>query len=152
LKEFHGMLWGQRIKVYTDHQNLIRDAIGSSSARVQRWRLLLEEYGPEIVYIKGPDNTVADALSRLSYDPEINPKDLSCHVKCSFFAHFLAYYPSDSLATAENYETYRSTNSIVQRSLGVGEVTTSRHLPQNANSGQSEFYNHSVRHVTVIIM
>ena len=60
LKEFHGMLWGQRIKVYTDHQNLIRDAIGSSSARVQRWRLLLEEYGPEIVYIKGPDNTTAD--------------------------------------------------------------------------------------------
>jgi hypothetical protein len=28
LKEFKGMLWGQSIKVYTDHANLIRDALG----------------------------------------------------------------------------------------------------------------------------
>jgi hypothetical protein len=43
------MLWGQRIKVYTGHQNLERDALGSTSDRVYRWRLILEEYGPEIV-------------------------------------------------------------------------------------------------------
>ena len=30
-----------------------------------RWRLLLEEFSPEIVYIKGPKNMIADALSRL---------------------------------------------------------------------------------------
>lgn len=147
LKEFHGMLWGQRIKVYTDHQNLIRDAIGSSSSRVQRWRLLLEEYGPEIVYIKGIDNTVADALSRLEYNPDINVKDLSFHVKCSFFAQFLAYYPADSPAAAENRETYvprSNTNSSARRPPAVGEVPTSTQLSQNANSGQSEIYNHSV--------
>ncbi len=28
LKEFKGMLWGQRLKVYTDHKNLIQDALG----------------------------------------------------------------------------------------------------------------------------
>ena len=66
------MLWGQPIKVYTDHKNLIRDALGLTSDRVYQWRLLLEEYGPKIVYIKGIHNTVADAISRLEYDPSIN--------------------------------------------------------------------------------
>ena len=72
LKEFKGMLWGQPIKVYTDHKNLIRDALGLTSDWVYRWRLLLEDYGPEIVYIKGIHNTIADAISRLEYDPSIN--------------------------------------------------------------------------------
>jgi hypothetical protein len=37
LKEFRGMLWGQTIKVYTDHKNLTQDALGSTSDRVYRW-------------------------------------------------------------------------------------------------------------------
>eukprot|EP00804_Cyclotella_cryptica_P008089 CCRYP_004582-RA/>CCRYP_004582-RA protein AED:0.31 eAED:0.25 QI:0/0/0/1/0/0/2/0/310 len=69
LKEFKGMLWGQRLKVYTDHKNLIQDALGLTSDHVCRWRLLLEEFGPEIVYIKGIHNTVADAISRLDIGP-----------------------------------------------------------------------------------
>jgi hypothetical protein len=72
LKEFKGMIWGQSIKVYTDHANLIRDALGMTSDPVYQWRLLLEEYGPKIVYIKGIHNTVADAISQLEYDPSVN--------------------------------------------------------------------------------
>ncbi len=67
------MLWGQQIKVYTDHTNLIRDVLGLTSDRVYQWRLLLEKYAPEIVYIKGIHNTVVDAISRLEYNPEVNP-------------------------------------------------------------------------------
>ncbi len=37
LKEFKGMLWGQDIKVYTDHKNLTRDALGLTSNRVYCW-------------------------------------------------------------------------------------------------------------------
>eukprot|EP00804_Cyclotella_cryptica_P029948 CCRYP_020072-RA/>CCRYP_020072-RA protein AED:0.22 eAED:0.22 QI:0/0/0/1/1/1/2/0/387 len=65
LKEFKGMVRGQRLKVYTYHKNLIQDALGLTSDRVYQWRLLLEEFGPETVYIKGTHNTVADAISRL---------------------------------------------------------------------------------------
>jgi hypothetical protein len=39
---------------------------------VYQWRLLLEEYGPKIVYIKGIHNTIADAISRFEYDPSVN--------------------------------------------------------------------------------
>jgi hypothetical protein len=31
LKGFKGMMWGQQIKVYTDHRNLIKDALGLTS-------------------------------------------------------------------------------------------------------------------------
>jgi hypothetical protein len=72
LKEFWGMLWGQTVKVYTDHKNLTQDALGLTSDRVYHWRLLLEEFAPEIVYIKGIHNTVADAISQLDNNPEVN--------------------------------------------------------------------------------
>ena len=58
--------------MFTDHANLIRDALGMTSDRVYQWRLLLEEYGPKIFYIKGIHNTVADAISWLEYDPSVN--------------------------------------------------------------------------------
>ena len=63
LKEFKGMLWGQTITVYMDHKNLMQDALGLTSDQVYRWRLLLEEYGPTIKYIKGIHTTVVDAIS-----------------------------------------------------------------------------------------
>jgi hypothetical protein len=62
LKEFKGMLWGQDLKVYTDYINLTRDALGLTSDRVYCWCLLLEEYAPEIICIKGIHNIVADAI------------------------------------------------------------------------------------------
>ena len=34
-----------------------------------RWRLILEECGPELIYTKGSTNIVADALSRLETEP-----------------------------------------------------------------------------------
>jgi hypothetical protein len=70
---------GQLIKVFIDHANLMRDALGLTSDRVYQWRLLLEEYGPEIVYIKGIHNTVADAVLQLEYDPSVNQTAESFH-------------------------------------------------------------------------
>ena len=72
LKGFNRMLWWQRINVYTDHKNLTRGGLGLTSNRVIPWRILLEEHAPEIIYIKGIHNTVADAISWLDYDPKLN--------------------------------------------------------------------------------
>ncbi len=73
------MLWGQQIKVFTDHTNLMRDALGLTLDQLYRWRLLLEEYGPKIVYIEGIHNTMADAVSWLEYDPSVNQTAESFH-------------------------------------------------------------------------
>ena len=37
LKEFKGMLWGQRLKVFTNHKNLIQGALGLTSDCVYQW-------------------------------------------------------------------------------------------------------------------
>jgi hypothetical protein len=42
LKEFKGMLWGQPIKVFTDHKNLMRDALGLTA--YQLWTLMSINY------------------------------------------------------------------------------------------------------------
>jgi hypothetical protein len=43
LKEFKEMLWGQNIKVFTDHACFMRDVLGLTLDGVYQWRLLLEE-------------------------------------------------------------------------------------------------------------
>jgi hypothetical protein len=44
---------------------LVTEATISQSQWVQCWRLILEEYGPDICYIEGEEKCAADALSRL---------------------------------------------------------------------------------------
>ena len=50
--------------IYADNKNLICDIFNTGKG--VRWRLILENYGPEIEYIKGEKNIVAEALSRLT--------------------------------------------------------------------------------------
>jgi len=52
-----------------------------------RWQLLLEEFGPKLTHVKGANNIVADALSRL----EIAEEELSAEA----FANELANEEED---------------------------------------------------------
>jgi hypothetical protein len=70
LKEFRNILLGQKIKLHTAHKNLTYQNFNSD--QVMRWRLYIEEYSPELQYIKGTHNAVADALSQL----DMNEKPL----------------------------------------------------------------------------
>ena len=75
LKTFRNILLGHKIEVITDHKNLTYQQFNTE--RVMRWRLLLEEFGPTLTYIKGEHNIVADALSRLDLTEEdINTENL----------------------------------------------------------------------------
>ena len=66
LKEFRNIHLGQQIKVYINHQNLTY--VNFDTERIMRWRLIIEEYSPELIYLKGQTNIVAHALSRLNID------------------------------------------------------------------------------------
>ena len=55
------------ILVYTDHNPLtFLCKMSNKNQRLTRWSLLLQEYDIIIHHIKGKDNVIADALSRVS--------------------------------------------------------------------------------------
>ena len=69
LKEFRNIFLGQQIIVYTDHKNLTYKVFNTE--RVISWRLIVGEYGPQLRYLQGHKNIVADALSRLHLTPKL---------------------------------------------------------------------------------
>ena len=81
LKEFRNILLGQQITIHTDHKNLTYANFNTD--RVIRWRLIIEEYGPNLKYIEGPKNVVADALSRLGLKD--NPEFQDMLEQCNFY-------------------------------------------------------------------
>ena len=70
LKEYRNILLGYKLIVHTDHKNLLYKKM--STDRLIRWRLLLEEYDVEFRHIAGEKNVVADALSRLDSDYDMD--------------------------------------------------------------------------------
>ena len=102
LKEFRNILLGQQIIVHTDHQNLTYKKF--TSDRVMRWRLFIEEYSPDLCYIKEKENVVADALSRLEKldQPFDDSKEIFYSLMHSFVTedepydvHPVSYYKLD---------------------------------------------------------
>ena len=51
--------------VYTDYNNLMYDNL--TMEKVIHWCLLLEEYGTNVKYMKGPDNNTFYILRRLPF-------------------------------------------------------------------------------------
>lgn len=72
-KHFRPYLYGRHFVVKTDHNPLVwLSKLKEPNSRLTRWRLKLEEYDFEVIYKKGKENKVADALSRI----EINTKQV----------------------------------------------------------------------------
>ncbi len=125
LKEFKEMLWGQSIKVFTDHKNLTRDALGLTSDRVYQWRLLLEEYAPKRIYIKGRHDTVADAILWLEYNPKLNITNNYTHATLGVDPEELSAQWWNSLA--HHWQSYNESNaSTVAHCFHINEVFANR--------------------------
>ena len=64
LKEFRTILLGQKLRIYTYHKNLTCRILNTNILLM--WRLILEQYGSDIEYIKRDKYIVAYKLSILT--------------------------------------------------------------------------------------
>lgn len=79
IRHFRPYLYGRRFDVYSDHRPLVYlFTLTDPSSRLTKFRLALEEYKFDVIYKKGSENVIADALSRISIEdlqaltPQIN--------------------------------------------------------------------------------
>ena len=129
LKEFRCILLRQQIKVHTDHENLTYKKFNSD--RVMRWRLFIEEYSPDLRYVKGKKNVVADAMSRLEID---TPHKEECHYTVEDMAKL--YTPeidSEVLETSKKYQTTKIDTLNTSNTL-LGKIVILYKTKQNQQS------------------
>ena len=72
IQKFRPYLLGSKFTVNTDHkplQHLFTSEM--RNARIQRWAILLDEYGCDVQYVSGSKNVAADALSRLGLRDDV---------------------------------------------------------------------------------
>ena len=54
------------VVVYTDHNPLVFiNKMKNKNQRILRWSLMLQEHNLDICHVKGKDNVIPDALSRM---------------------------------------------------------------------------------------
>ncbi|CAD7001845.1 unnamed protein product [Ceratitis capitata] len=80
-KYFRPYLFGRHFTIKTDHRPLIwLSNLKEPNAKLQRWKIKLNEFDFDINYIKGKENVIADGLSRLNYEnnntAEVNINEL----------------------------------------------------------------------------
>jgi RNase H-like domain found in reverse transcriptase/Reverse transcriptase (RNA-dependent DNA polymerase)/Integrase zinc binding domain len=72
-KYFRPYIFGRQFLILTDHKPLQwMFSLKEPNSRLVRWRLKLEEFDYKIRYRKGKNNQVADALSRINPDIDLN--------------------------------------------------------------------------------
>lgn len=72
-KYFRPYLYGRKFTLYTDHKPLTYKLnLKDSNSRLIHWRLYLEEFDYDIKYRPGKQNVVADSLSRVQEELNVN--------------------------------------------------------------------------------
>lgn len=67
INHFKAYLYGRKFRVRTDHRPLVYlFGMKNPTSKLTRMRLELEEFDFDVEYVKGKNNTGADALSRVT--------------------------------------------------------------------------------------
>jgi hypothetical protein len=155
----HLLISGPRFTIRTDHQALVYLNSKDCSHKVHRWKLAIQPYDFQIEHIKGENNVVADALSRLIETPTPQAEE-------QFFAAFISNegttsvddnfdlggpsriddIPPDKVAIIQRYHNATVGHHGVQRTLRLMDAPDNTGMIPASNS-----WRHRKRHVAAFI-
>ena len=109
LKVLRPYLYGALFTIYTDHKPLKAMFLGIvRNTKVQRWAMLISEYGAPIEYIKGKYNLRADFLSRLPPSNVSTNMAIICESAVDLAPPGTNYYDGRLLADGINPEEFKA--------------------------------------------
>jgi len=92
---FRPYVFGRRFKIVTDHKPLVwLENLKGQNPKLLRWKITLAAYDYEVVYKKGSQNVVADALSRIEPNLSGNEDPSRITVVQNPFNYFNIQVPS----------------------------------------------------------
>jgi transposase InsO family protein len=104
-KRFHQYVYGKPIVIESDHKPLeaiFKKPLSQAPSRLQKMLLQLQAYDITLVYKKGSEMYIADALSR-AYPPEVIHEQFERDIESEHFVH---------LMSVESYVTDRKIQEI----------------------------------------
>eukprot|EP01055_Gregarina_sp_Pseudo9_P005767 Gregarina_sp_Pseudo_9__5766@NODE_854_length_2130_cov_16_825442_g802_i0_p1_GENE_NODE_854_length_2130_cov_16_825442_g802_i0NODE_854_length_2130_cov_16_825442_g802_i0_p1_ORF_typecomplete_len669_score27_63RT_RNaseH/PF17917_1/2_8e27RT_RNaseH_2/PF17919_1/2_1e26Integrase_H2C2/PF17921_1/1_5e14rve/PF00665_26/1_3e04rve/PF00665_26/3_4e14zfH2C2/PF09337_10/0_072zfH2C2/PF09337_10/5_1e03Ribosomal_S4Pg/PF11993_8/0_15DDE_2/PF02914_15/0_35DDE_2/PF02914_15/4_5e03_NODE_854_length_2130_cov_16_825442_g802_i0102016 len=137
-REAYAVLWaleyfdrytrGSGIILKTDHQALVY-LKNASTPKLTRWAIRIASYAPEITYVKGVDNGIADWLSRLYEDELANWEDISIPI---FFAEIENAVSIPQLSDlAREYEKEEQVPGVVMKNgVPMGGIPLRPYIPR----------------------
>jgi hypothetical protein len=130
LKKWRTSLLGTHFEIYTDHRTLeYFQSQREMSRRQMRWSMYLADFDYDIIYIRGDENTAADALSRM---PDATPSPL--FAACAL-AHTRSPSPQPVAATLDITADETLLNDII---TGYQDDDFAQQLTKDINAGSIE--------------
>ena len=105
-KRFHQYVYGKTITVEGDHKPLeaiLKKPLSQAPSRLQKMLMQLQAYDINLVYKKGSEMYIADALSR-AFPPEIIPEQFEEDIASERFIHLMS---SESYVTDRKLQTIK---------------------------------------------
>ena len=141
LREFRNILLGHKLVIHTDHKNLLYKSL--SSPRLERWRMLLEEFDMTLEHVAGEANIVADGISRLDADFEdslTEDSDLSGHETAYLMARMEI---DESIEVKDEVDRYDMAKSYANsKDLGETDFPMAPELLQKYQSKDKTLQKH----------
>ena len=118
LQKLRHIIWGYKITVLTDHQPLqMMFAKSTPEGQIGRWAMFCQEFDLSVKYIKGKENVLADALSRLN--SHTIPKECESLDDDKFLIDYVGFVDSAKEWTSTELISAQKTDSKISKIRNV---------------------------------